>query len=152
MLSRETIRWEGHPKSPQKKAIRLHNSTAESSGFDGASDACQGAAAEFLNTSPAAKPARRASQHTAAEKGVIQRQNDDRAKYGYAGAMNGGGLKPVASPPPKSVKTQPAVTAPTMPTRMSTTVPSPVVLTTLLAVSPSTNSNKMQAIIDIEYP
>src|SRR6202030_2951562 len=58
-------------------------------------------------------------------------------------------LKPVAPPPHKSVKTQPPITAPTMPRRMSTTVPSPVVLTILLAVSPSRDPSKIHTIIDI---
>jgi hypothetical protein len=45
--------------------------------------------------------------------------------------------KPVMALPPKRLNSQPPTTAPTMPSRMSTTVPSPVVLTILLAIRPS---------------
>src|ERR1700720_281784 len=56
--------------------------------------------------------------------------------------------KPVMPVPPKRLNSQPPTTAPTMPSRMSTTVPSPVVLTILLAIRPAPSPSRIHTIMD----
>src|SRR5689334_6995957 len=57
--------------------------------------------------------------------------------------------KPVMPVPPKRLNSQPPTTAPTMPSRMSTTVPSPVVLTILLAIRPAPSPSRIHTIMDM---
>src|SRR5271166_3403417 len=59
--------------------------------------------------------------------------------------------KPVMPVPPKRSNSQPPTTAPTMPSRMSTTVPSPVVLTILLAIRPSPSPSRIHTIVDMRH-
>ena len=81
---------------------------------------------------------------------MVERQKDDRADRGHARAVNAVDvLKPVTPVPPNQIEQPAAENRTNNASRMSTTVPSPVVLTILLKIKPSTSPSS--AIIDIGH-
>src|ERR1700719_4636742 len=61
-------------------------------------------------------------------------------------------LRPVTPAAPTKLNSQPPTIAPTIPSRISTTVPSPVLLTSLLARKPAASPSTIQAKIDMPLP
>src|SRR5450432_1503134 len=58
-------------------------------------------------------------------------------------------FSPLTPAIPNALNSQPPTTAPTMPSTMSINIPSPVLLTSLLAMKPATNPSTIQAMNDI---
>ena len=72
------------------------------------------------------------SQHAAADEGVVERQKNDTTDDDGTDPVDAVKVKPVTPLPPKRLKSQPPATAPAMPNRMSTMVPSPSLSATSL--------------------